>query len=410
MKKTILIILILTLTTLGLLLIVSCEKEQPRFRVGVLLIGDADERSGYTYEHLRGIKEAVGYLNLASDCLIIEESVPDNDDAYIRSVIDSFISKGCQIIIGTSYGYMTSMKAAAIDNPHVIFTHATGSLDTLPEDEPGNMNNYFGRIYQAWYLAGIVAGLNIEEEDNVGFISSFGIENGECTSAINAFTLGLQSVNGNSKVYVRVLGAWYAPEKEIEYATKLIVDDQCEIIVTDTDTIGPAQVAKEHGKLSIGYNSDMALVLDPERSDAVLTSVLWNWSAYYKEAIKVALACFDSDYVFVSSEKWREFGNYYGNYSTGLYKIAEVSTNDVSNVEQIISLVEETFLQNPPEWQIFSDVQLHFEIVSGKYVLKLIERTLVDINGNIIEEINENDLREGMNYWLRGIVNRDDSE
>ncbi|MDR0697185.1 MAG: BMP family ABC transporter substrate-binding protein [Christensenellaceae bacterium] len=405
MKKIIFILFILLIIIGSILILASCN-DNKAFKIGVILIGQKDEMYGYTYEHMRGINEAINELNLSTNDLIIVDQVSDEDSEIIKSKIDYLIKEGCKLIIGTSYGYMEEMQIAAENNPDIIFTHATGDLDTLAEDKPGNMNNYFGRIYQAWYLAGIVVGKSINEQDNVGFISSFGIQNGECTSAINAFTLGLQTVNGNSKVFVRVLGSWYDPEKEIEYATKLIENDECEIIVTDTDTTGPATVAASYGKQSIGYNSDMSLAIDPNCSNSILTSVIWNWSVYYAQAIKNAISCFSEKYDFVSSDNWRAFGNYYGDYTTGLYGIAPVTSESATDILEIINLVENTFNNNEREWKIFSNIQLHFLKESGKYNVQYIERTLFNVDNVEISNINENDLRQGMNYWLRGIVDK----
>lgn len=103
-----------------------------------------------------------------------------------------WVSEGCNIIFGISFGYMDAMADKAEEYPDVIFSHATGY-----KSNETNFNNYFGRIYQARYLAGIAAGLKSLElgNNNIGYVSAYGTQYAETCSGINGFTLGVQSVN-----------------------------------------------------------------------------------------------------------------------------------------------------------------------------------------------------------------------
>ena len=146
---------------------------------------------------------------------------------YKRQACDTLVGAGCNIVFGISFGYIDAMEEAAAAYPEVIFSHATGykSNDT-------NFNNYFGRIYQARYLAGIAAGLKSVElgNNNIGFVSAYGTEYAETCSGINAFTLGAQSVNPDVQVHVNLIGAWDNEELEKSLSQDLIDTYDCCVI------------------------------------------------------------------------------------------------------------------------------------------------------------------------------------
>ena len=168
------------------------------FKVGAIYINSKNDTAGYTYAHHNGITTAMKELGLDPDSqLVIVDEVNDNDYDKIANAVDTLVAADCNIIFGTSFGYMQAMADKAQEYPDVIFSHATGymSNDT-------NFNNYFGRIYQARYLAGVAAGLKSLEtgNNNLGYVSAYGTEYAETCSGINGFTLGAQAVNPNAKV------------------------------------------------------------------------------------------------------------------------------------------------------------------------------------------------------------------
>jgi basic membrane protein A len=165
---------------------------------------------------------------------------------------------------------MDVCEKMAVEHPNVIFAHASGY-----KYNENNFTNYFGRIYQARYLAGIVAGLKTET-DKVGFVAAQDISNSEVTGGLNAFALGVESVNPEARIYVYVTNSWFDPFGERRAAQKLIAEG-CDIIAQHCDTSEPQAAAGQAGVWGIGYNVDMS----GYAPDAVLTSVIWNWSAYY---------------------------------------------------------------------------------------------------------------------------------
>ena len=115
-----------------------------------------------------------------------------------------------------------------------------------------NMGNYFGRIYQARYLTGMVAGKQTQS-NIIGYVAAFPIP--EVVRGIDAFTLGVKAVNPKAIVKVIWSNTWYDPAKEKQAALTLI-DAGADVITQHQDTVGPQLAAEERGKWSIGYNMD----------------------------------------------------------------------------------------------------------------------------------------------------------
>jgi basic membrane protein A len=244
---------------------------QEKIIAGVIHISDPlSETSGYAFEHDRGIQEMREKLNLKPEQIIRKINVPDADPMGIENAIRDCIALGAVVIFATSYGYMDSCEKLAGEFPAVIFAHATGHKynDT-------NFTNYFGRVYQARYLSGIAAGLKTQT-NKIGYVAAQGKENSEVTGGINAFALGVESVNPNATIHVGVTHSWFDPMGESSAARRLLALG-CDVITQHCDTSNPQLEAEKAGKWSIGYNSDMSR----EAPEAVITSVVWNWGEYY---------------------------------------------------------------------------------------------------------------------------------
>ena len=243
-------------------------------KVGVLYISDPSEGSGYSYTHDLGIQGMQENLGLNSD-QIERKIVDDSDAAATEKAIKECIDDGCKIIFTTSWGYMETTADMAEEYPDIYFSHGTGYMSNGK-----NFNNYFGRIYQARYLSGIVAGMNTSS-DKIGYVAAMDSSNSEVTGGIDAFALGIYSVNPDAKVYVKVTNSWYDPEGE-KAAAQTLLDMGCDVIAQHCDTEYPQTLAQDYGAYSIGYNSDMS----KNAPEACLCSVIWNWSAYYTTAVQ----------------------------------------------------------------------------------------------------------------------------
>ena len=273
-----------------------------KVKVGVIHLSDPAEGSGYTYTHDLGIQGMQQNLGLSDSQIIRKNNVSDSDEEATEKAIQECVDEGCNIIFTTSWGYMKATAKMAEKYPDVYFSHGTGYMSNGK-----NFNNYFGRIYQARYLSGIVAGMNTKT-NKIGYVAAMGSDNSEVTGGIDAFALGIYSVNPDAKVYVKVTNSWYDPEGEKAAAQKLL-DMDCDVIAQHCDTVDPQVLAQKKGVYSIGYNSDMS----KEAPKACLCSVIWNWSAYYTAAVQSVI-----DGTWDSS-------NYYGGMNENLVGITPVA-------------------------------------------------------------------------------------
>ena len=302
-------------------------------KVGVIHLSDPAEGSGYTYTHDQGIIGMQQNLGLRDDQIVRKISVDDTDAAAVETAITECVEEGCNIIFATSWGYMDTCEALAEEFPEVIFSHGTGY-----KSNGTNFNNYFGRIYQARYLSGIIAGLKTET-GKIGYVAAMGQENGEVTSGCNAFAMGVASVNPDAEVYVSVTNSWFDPEGEKQAAERLIAEG-CDVIGQHCDTPNPQTAAEEHGVWGVGYNSDMT----KDAPGATLTSVMWDWSVYYTKAVQNVI-----DGTWVAGEK---IDNYFGDMADGLVTLGEFNSDLVT--DEMIAKVEEVKAQIVSgEWDVF---------------------------------------------------------
>ena len=276
-------------------------------KVGVIHIGDPADGSGYSYAHDQGIVEMQKDLGLEDSQIIRKNNIPDADPTMTEQAMRECIEEGCQIIFATSFNYMDTCEALAEEYPDVIFSHGTGykSNDT-------NFNNYFGRIYQARYLSGIVAGMKTET-NKIGYVAAMGSENSEVTGGADAFAIGVAEVNPDAQVYVKVTNSWLSPTEETN-AAKALIAEGCDVIGQHCDTPNPQTEAESAGVWGVGYNSDMM----NDAPKATLTSVVWNWGVYYTQAVQKVI-----DGTWTSE-------NYFGGMDDGLVDITPLNEDIVA--------------------------------------------------------------------------------
>ncbi len=279
------------------------QAEKKDVKVGVIHIGNPADGSGYSYAHDLGIQAMQKELGLEDNKDVVRKNnVNDTDPTATEQAIRECIEEGCNIIFGTSWGYMDTMEALAEEYPDVIFSHGTGY-----KSNDKNFNNYFGRIYQARYLSGIVAGMKTES-DKIGYVAAMGKDNSEVTGGINAFAMGVNSVNPDAKVLVKVTNSWYDPTQETN-AAKALIAEGCDVLAQHCDTPNPQLEAEKAGVWGVGYNSDMS----KDAPKATLTSTIWNWGVYYTQAVKA-----------VMDGTWKS-ENYFGGMDDGLVDITELN-------------------------------------------------------------------------------------
>ena len=290
-------------------------------KIGVLYIGSASETSGYTYAHEIGIQGMANNIGLSDNQIVRKESVSDSDEKAIKAALQDCVDKKCNVIFTTSWGYMNQTEEFAEKYPDIYFANATGYLSNGK-----NFTNYFGRIYQTRYLSGIVAGLKTKT-NKIGYVSAMGTDNSECTGGVDAFAIGVESVNKAAKVKVAVTNSWYAPDDEKKASDALIVAG-CDVLAQHCDTTAPQEASQDNGTWSIGYNSDMS----KETPKATLTSVIWNWSAYYTSYISSIInASYDGK-------------NYYGGMKENLVSLTELSSLCESDTADKIKEAKENII------------------------------------------------------------------
>lgn len=368
-------VMALLLTAAMLFAVVGCGKDgadnnaqttggnNADFKVGVIHIGNPADGAGYSYAHDKGIVEMQKNLNLTDDQIVRKINVADGDAVATRTAIEECIEEGCKIIFGTSWGYMDTMEEMAKEHPDVIFSHATGY-----KSNDKNFNNYFGRIYQARYLAGIAAGLKTKS-NKIGYVAAMGIDNSEVTGGINAFAMGIESVNPDAKVYVKVTNSWFDPTME-QQAAEALLDMGCDVLGQHCDTTAPQLAAEARGAFGCGYNSDMTV----DAPKAHLTAPIWNWGVYYTKAAKAAM-----------EGKWTN-ENYFGGMDDGLVDISPLSDNCAEGTKEKID-------------------EARAKIVDGSF--KVFEGELFDNQGNKVCEagqaISDADITGNMNWYYRNV-------
>lgn len=292
-----------------------------KIKVGVIHIGNPKDTAGYTHAHDQGIVQMQNQLGLRDDQIIRKNDVNDQDKTAIETAITECIEEGCNIIFGTSYGYMDTMEQLAAAHPDVIFSHCSGY-----KNNGKNLNNYFGRIYEARYLTGIAAGLKTKS-NKIGYVAAQGNKNPEVTGGIDAFALGVKSVNPNAKVYVKVTNTWFDPQKEKSAAISLL-DAGCDVIAQHQDTAQPQIAAQERNVWGCGYNSDMTA----EAPKAHLTATIWNWGVYYTQAVQQVI-----------EGTWTPT-NYFDGMKEGLVGISPLSENCAEGTKEAIEKAQSAII------------------------------------------------------------------
>ena len=184
-------------------------------------------------------------------------------------VIETFVQKGFDVIFTTSFGFMDPTLNVAKKYPDKVFMHCSGFKTA------DNVGTYFGRMYQPRYLTGMIAG-KMTESNILGYVAAHPIP--EVIRGINAFTLGVQSVNPQAEVRVVWTQTWFDPGIERDAADSLL-DVGADVLAMHQDAPATLQAAEARGAFVIGYNSDMR----DFAPNAFLTAPVWNWGPLYSK-------------------------------------------------------------------------------------------------------------------------------
>ena len=247
-------------------------KSTESIKAGFVYVSPITE-AGWTRQHDEGRKAVERALGHQVKTTFVAD-VAEGADA--ERVIRDLAQQGNQIIFTPSFGYMEPTLKVAKEFPNVKFESVTG-FKTAPNVAASNARYYEGR-----YLAGIAAG-RMTQTNVAGYLAGFPIP--EVLQGINAFTLGMRSVNPQATVKVVWLNAWFDPPKEREAAMALFNQD-VDVIAFHTGSTAVMAAAQERGKMAVAYHSDMRKI----GPDAQIIAVTHQWGDYYTARVKAALA------------------------------------------------------------------------------------------------------------------------
>ncbi len=250
--------------------------------------------AGWVRQHEEGRKAVQAALGAKVQTSFVE-NVAEGADA--ERVIRDLAATGHTLIFTPSFGYMEPTLRVAKDFPHVRFESVTG-YKTAPNVATSNARYYEGR-----YLAGIAAG-RMTKTNVAGYVAGFPIP--EVLQGINAFTLGLRSVNPKAQVKVVWLNAWFDPPRERDAAMSLFNQD-VDVIAFHTGSTAVLAAAQERGKMAVAYHSDMRRA----GPDAQIVAVTHQWGTYYTQRAQAVL-----------DGSWKS-GNVWGGVKDGMIRVGD---------------------------------------------------------------------------------------
>jgi len=258
----------LALSALVGLTTVTTANAADKVKVGFVYLTTPGDH-GWTYAHEVDRQDVEKHFGDKVVTTFVE-NVPEGPDS--ARVIRELAKQGNEIIFTTSFGYMDHTIKVAKEFPNVKFEHITG-YKRSPNVATGNIRFYEGR-----YVQGVVAGL-MTKSNKIGYLASFPIP--EVIQGINAFGIGLRSVNPKAEVSVIWVNSWYDPVKEAD-AAKVHIAEGADILAQHTDSPAMLQTAQKAGVHGFGQSSDMK-AFAPK---AQLFSSVNNWGPYYISKIQ----------------------------------------------------------------------------------------------------------------------------
>ena len=265
----------------------------PPLKIGFVYVAPLAD-AGWVHQHDEGRKAVEAALGAKVKATFVE-NVPEGADA--ERVIRDLAQQGNKLIFTPSFGYMEPTLKVAKDFPDVKFESVTG-YKTTPNVATSNARYYEGR-----YLAGVAAG-RMTKTHVAGYVAGFPIP--EVLQGINAFTLGMRSVDPKAQVKVVWLDAWFDPPKERDAAMTLFNQD-VDVIAFHTGSTAVMAAAQERGKMAVAYHSDMRKVAP----DAQIVAVTHQWGGYYTQRARAVL-----------DGSWKQ-GNVWGGVKEGMIRVGD---------------------------------------------------------------------------------------
>lgn len=252
------------------------------FKIGMICLHD--KNSTYDKNFIEAMEDTQKKFGLSNSQVIIKTGIPETTACYNAAV--ELVNMGCDIIFADSFGHEEYMIQAAKAYPNVMFAHATG-VKAITENLP-NYVNAFASIYEGRYLAGIAAGMKLNEMINAGTITAAQAKMGyvgaytyaEVISGYTSFYLGAKSVCPTVTMDVTFTGSWYDETAE-NNAAKSLIAAGCKLISQHADSMGAPNACEEAGVPNVSYNGSTIKAAP----NTFIVSSRINWSPYYEYLI-----------------------------------------------------------------------------------------------------------------------------
>ncbi len=247
-----------------------------------------DENSTYDANFINALKDVQKELGLTDEQVLIKTNIPETDACY--NAASELVEAGCTAIFADSFGHETYVLQAAKEFPDVQFYHATGTM--AHTEKLANFHNAFASIYEGRYLAGVAAGLKLNEmissgkitadQAVIGYVGAFPYA--EVKSGYTSFYLGARSVCPSATMKVTYTNSWFDIALEREAALKLI-NDGCVLISQHADSEGAPKACEEKGVPNVAYNVN-TISMGP--NTALISSKIY-WAPYFKMMYEAAV-------------------------------------------------------------------------------------------------------------------------
>ena len=297
MKKILSLVLVVVMLAASIGVLTSCGNQTDKadkagenvnadFKIGFICLHD--ENSTYDKNFLVAAEEATKELGLTDEQVIIKTNVPEGNECYEAAA--DLADQGCNIVFANSFGHEPYMLKAAKEFPEVEFCHATGT--TAHTEGVANFHNAFASIYEGRYLAGIAAGMKLNEmiesgkitadQAKMGYVGAFTYA--EVVSGYTSFYLGAKSVCPSVTMEVQFTGSWYDEALEKEAATKLL-SNNCVLISQHADSMGAPTACENAGVPNVSYNGSTQSACP----NTFIISSRIDWAPYYKYIVNAVL-------------------------------------------------------------------------------------------------------------------------
>ena len=283
-RKSLSVLLALVMLLGTCVALASCQdKADANFKAGFIFLHD--ENSTYDLNFIKAADEVREALGFSEDQFIYKTNVPEGAECY--EAAKDLVEQGCTVIFADSFGHEDYMIEAAKKYPQVQFCHATGTR--AHTEGLDNYHNAFASIYEGRYLAGIAAGMKLNEliaagkftaeEAKIGYVGAFTYA--EVISGYTSFFLGARSVCKSVTMEVTFTGSWYNESAEKEAANRLIANG-CKLISQHADSMGAPTACESAGIPNVSYNGSTKVACP----NTFIVSSRINWAPYFKYAIE----------------------------------------------------------------------------------------------------------------------------